>query len=157
MQNATDFLKSVMIARFRRNSRLGPRAQFTGIFEDLPCAKTAHILDSVTLLGDELPVLASVLSDGDWLFMSTSRIVLALEGAIVSLGNDEIRAVSPDFDACARENEFETYQYSYLLLKTVSGDQFTVHIERGSGFLGIVSVVSMVVERNCRRGRGEGE
>jgi hypothetical protein len=40
---------------------------------------------------------------------------------------------------------------SYLWIKTYIGKEWTVHIQSGGGFLGILSVIKMLAEKNWRQ------
>ena len=139
-----------MIGRCRRQRYPISPAKLTGSLDDLPQAISRRIRDSIVLQEDEIPAIASVFSDHDWLFMTTSRIVLRTERGLDTIRNDEVVHVAPDFDACSRDGEYDKSQFSHLLIKTKSGQQYTVHVEQGAGLLGILSVVFMFVERNFR-------
>lgn len=99
-------------------------------------------------------MLASVVSPEIWLLLTTTRVVVSQQREVFVFQNTDIKDVTWDAAACTRENQAETYQLAYLLLDTYSGDQRSIRVEPGGGYLGILSVLKMIAEKNWREKRG---
>lgn len=152
--NASRSVKLVMSARFRRHAR-GASGPGTGLYDELdPCLVEA-MTDRIELGENEVPVVASVFSVTEWCLLTTSRLIVSKEACIEAIENHDIKDVNCDIDACMKEGQLETQQLAYLLLRTFSGREWTLHIEPGAGYLGFVSVLQMIADRNWR-GRNQG-
>ena len=98
-------------------------------------------------------MLASVFSKEDWLLITTERVFASMKGVATALSADDIQGVGCDANACADAGQSSTYELEYISLRTFSGVELNLRIQSGGGYLGIISVLHMIAEKNCRRTR----
>jgi hypothetical protein len=152
--NSTYSIKKAMCALYKRHSK-GPTSSLTGLYDDLPIEVTQLLLNKYALQDNELPVIVSIYSNEEWIILTTLRVIFSCNNNIYVVNNQDISNVFVDADACIRERQADTYQLSYLWIKTFSGDKWTIHIQPGAGFVGIISVITKFVKNNWRTRKGE--
>jgi hypothetical protein len=143
-------LSSIMISRFRRHGR-GPVANATGPVGKLAQEVSQMLLARVELWPSEVPVLASACSCGDWVLITSLRVWISHQGTIAALEFGEIEDVSCDCETSVKHDQSETLDLEYISLSTFFGKRLTLHVQPGGGYLGMISVLKMLADRNWRR------
>ena len=117
---------------FRRS---GETTDATGPFDLLPESLRGLLARDAHLDANEMPVVASVLSDGVWLLITTDRVVFKSEEGVISLSLSEVR----DVYSASLENANDKRE-DVLVLVTDS-TKYDVRVEPGRALSGIWNVL----------------
>ncbi len=138
----TEMLIWILTKRFR-----GYETSGTKLFEHFGGSSRGRILDGVTLVGDETPVVASIVSHDRWVLITTRRIIDRLPAKTVEIDVNAVTSAQSDFviramkmDPVERRDDAailrlkETAKEVQLTL--ASGDTYCLEVEPGDSYFG---------------------
>jgi hypothetical protein len=126
--------------------RKGGNGVFTRLFDSLDPGKRSTLLAALKLRETELPVIGSLGGPGNWLILTTERLVWGIDDARHEISVATIR------DATANLKEFQHSQSKLemkrLRIITLGGDEHTIELEPGRPLSGTWNVLKNVGARN---------
>jgi len=139
-------LKSTLTAIFKRKGHDG---RYTRLFENLDPSQREFLLKEVSLHAGELPVIGSAESQGNWLIVTTERIVWHLKGKTRTLSVHDVRHVKADFPKMVVTGVRKD-QLHELQIETVGHEQCTIEVEEGAPLMGVWNALMNLGARNRR-------
>jgi len=126
-------LKNTLAAIFQRKGHDG---RYTRIFENLEPSQQDVLLRMVLLNSGELPVIGSFESEGNWLVITTERIVWRSQGKIQNLSIHDIWHVKADLLKMVATG-IRKHELHELQVETVSHENQTIELEEGAPLIGV--------------------
>ncbi len=143
MTTSADNLKSTWESIFRRK---GGDGAHTRLFDSMEPGQRSTLLSSLALRATELPVIGSLPGSGNWLVLTTERIVWVMQGARQELATGNIRDAIADL--VQLRNSQSKLQMRTLQVLTFSGEEYTIELEPGLPLSGIWNVLKNIGTRN---------
>ena len=124
----------------------------TKLFEHFDESCRRRILDGVTLVGDETPVIASIVGQDRWVLITTRRIIDRSPAKIVEIDINAVANAQPDFfvralkmDPVERRDEAAILRLKEtakeIQLTLASGDTYCLEVEPGDSYFGMLNIL----------------
>jgi hypothetical protein len=104
-------------------------------FESLPDSSKAFLTRASELNGDEVPIVASIVSDSRWLLATSDRVVFRNDEGVISISLGQLRNVHSASLDDAHDNRDD------VLVLVTDTAQHDVHVEPGRPMSGIWNVL----------------
>lgn len=155
MNVTAENLKNTWESIFRRK---GGDGAYTRLFDSMEPGQRSTLLSTLTLRGTELPVIGSLLGPGNWLVLTTERIVWVTRGERHELATGNVRDAIADLRQLG--NSQSKLQMRSLQVTTFSGEKYKVELEPGPPLSGTWNVLKNLGTRNrhaAEKGAGSSE
>jgi len=136
-------LKGTLVAIFRRR---GENGRYTQLFDELDALQRNKILAIIKLHQAELPIIGSVLDSGNWLVLTTERLVWSVGSQRREVPADAVRDATADFEEL--QHSSGKLEMGKLQVVTVSGAAYPIELEPGAPLSGTWSVLKNLGARN---------
>lgn len=148
-------LKEILSSKFLSH---GSESSATMLFDHLSDDARTRMVQLVPLEDDELPVVGSIISNDNWLLITTERVIGVDHGDVHVIRADDIRKVIMEpfwkVNTLAPPERMNTdvlermkLQATEIKLVTSSGAEYFVRAEPGKPYIGIVNVMIQLSHR----------
>jgi len=141
---ATKSLKDTWVSIFRRK---GGDGAYTRLFDNLDQPRRSVLLAKLKLHRSELPVIGSIQDSGNWLVLTTERLVWSIGGERRELAADVIRDATADLKQLQR-SERSKLEMRQLQVATIRDGEYSIELEAGAPLSGIWNVLKNLGARN---------
>ncbi|NTX60340.1 hypothetical protein HUA74_06680 [Myxococcus sp. CA051A] len=128
----------------------GPGAR-TRPFEDFPPEVQGPLLEQARLREGELPVLACVLTEAQWVLLTTSRVVIRRPEGVQEVDWGELKDATTEglhVDSVLASGARGKLALSRLMLVRHEGEAIELELEAGPPFFGLWNALKSVASRN---------
>src|ERR1044072_3169106 len=139
-------IKTVLASIFIRR---GAETDKTRLYENLSASTKRKLEDLILLRNDELPVLASQVAEGRWVFISTERTIMSTPGGVKTVEFSDLCEVSASLKDDARQGISEKRQLKTLRLFLPDGTDVSIEVESGPPFIGIWNLLKHVARKRA--------
>jgi hypothetical protein len=130
-------LKSTLYSIFKRK---GGDGRYLRLFENLEPSQKSLLLKQVPLTAGELPVIGSAKNQGNWLIITTKKIVWHLNGKTQTLPVQDVWHVKADLPKMVATG-VRKHQLRELQMETVGHERRTIEVEEGAPLMGVWNVL----------------
>jgi hypothetical protein len=141
---AAESRKNVMASIFRRKGRDGI---YTRLFDNLDPVQHSTLLDQIQLNETEVPVIGSVEGPGNWLVLTTERLVWSIDGKREEVAANIICDATADFRQLQRSKRSKL-EMRQLQILTMTGVEYSIELEPGAPLIGVWHVLKNLGTRN---------
>jgi hypothetical protein len=146
MTVTAESLREIWAAIFRRKGRDGT---YTRLFDNLDPLQQSTLLAKFKLRESELPVIGSVPESGNWLLLTTQRLIWSIVGERHEVAAEAIRDAKADY-AQLQRCEHSKLRMLQLQVVTMGDGIYPIELEPGAPLSGTWSVLKHLGRRNRR-------
>ena len=139
MTNEPSFRSERIAWMFKKS---GAEGQHTKLFENLPQDQGDGLCQQAKIHPTEVPALAYVASDDDWVLMTDARVIWTSNGEVQELSYQDLADATVDpHDLLAARSKSTL---AVLTLRTTSGKTHKLALEGGEPFSGFWNALKMM-------------
>jgi len=140
---ASESLKGTWVSIFRRK---GGDGTYTRLFDNLDATQRSTLFAVLKLRESELPVIGSVQDSGNWLVLTTERLVWSIRGERREVAANTVRDATADLKQLQRsDSKLEMRQ---LQVVTMGDGEYPIELEPGAPLSGVWNVLKNLGARN---------
>ena len=133
----------------------GGEGRYTKLFENFSLYERELLLNDISLIEGELPIILGFEIPAEWLLITTVRIICRRKGKIEEVQNSEIKEGNVDFDKMLSERKIGFHKIDELVITKNNSHKISIYPEIGFPLVGIWNVLIHLGWRNWKQSKDE--